>query len=104
VALGLAPARCLAAAAQLHRRKHRAAPGAEILRADIAPRDLLQVVVHVVGGDEVPAARRIAVLEQLLAGQALAALDDARQPRIGDRDAVLDAALPAEAEAQHRAV
>src|SRR5207237_5919821 len=42
--------------------------------------------------------------EQLLARQVAAALDDAREPGIRHRDGVLDAALTAKAEAQHRAV
>src|SRR5687767_12497361 len=42
----------------------------------------------------------VEVLEQLDARQVAAALDDAREPRIADRDAVLDAALAAEGEAQ----
>ena len=46
----------------------------------------------------------VEVLEELLPRQVLAALDDAREARVGDRDAVLDAALAAEAEAQRRAV
>src|SRR6267378_1627220 len=44
------------------------------------------------------------VLEELLPRQLAATLDDACQARIGDGDGVLDAALAAEAEAQHRAV
>src|SRR3954471_10916773 len=104
VAVGLAPARRHAAAAQRARREHRAAPGADVLRAPVAAGDLLQVVVDVVGGDQVALAGLVAVLEELLPGQVLAALDDACEPRIGDRDAVLDAALAAKAEAQDRAV
>src|SRR3954468_17898327 len=104
VALRLPPARPLATAAQLHRREHGAAPGAEVLRAHVAAGDLLQVVVDVVRGNQVALAGLVAVLEELLPRQVLAALDDAREARVGDRDAVLDAALAAEGEAQHRAV
>ena len=41
----------------------------------------------------------VEVLEELVPGQVLAALDDPREARVPDRDVVLDAALAAEAEA-----
>ncbi len=104
VAVGLAPARRGAHGAQLHRREHGAAPGAEVLRRDVAPGELAQVIVHVVGGDRLALLLRVEILEQLVPRQVLAALDDARKPRILQRDAVLDAALAAEGEAQHLAV
>src|SRR5216110_2874192 len=46
----------------------------------------------------------VAILEELLPRQLAAALHDAREARVGDGDGVLDAALAAEAEAQHLAV
>ena len=61
--------------------------------------DLAQVGVHVVGGDVVRLAVVVDVLEQLLAGQVLAAPDDRRQAPVADPDLVLAAGLAAEPEA-----
>ena len=47
---------------------------------------------------------RVDVLEQLVAGQALAALDDARQATVTDVDRAHLSALAAELEAQARAL
>ena len=57
-------------------RQHRAGPGAEILGRDVAAGDLLQVGVHVGRGDVFALAVLVHVLEQVLAGQFLAGLDD----------------------------
>src|SRR5207253_6848899 len=84
------------------RRVHRAAPGAEVLRGEIAPGKFAQVRVDVVGGDRLALAERVEVLEELGAGKVAAALHDAGEPLVGEGDVVLDAALSAEAEAQRR--
>src|SRR5258706_5432904 len=81
VAIGLGAARGEAAPAQLDRREHRAAPGAEVPGGNLTPGDLAQIVGHLVGWYEVPAPRRVQLLGQLLARQVAAALADARQPR-----------------------
>ena len=104
VAVGLAPARRRAHGAQLHRGEHGAAPGAEVLRRDVAAGELAQVLVDVVGGHRLTLALRAEVLEQLVPRQVLAALDDAREARVGKRDAVLDPALAAEGEAEQLSV
>src|SRR5205085_1545057 len=56
------------------------------------------------GLDHLAVAVVVEKLEQLLATQFLAALDDARDPRIIDSHGVLDTALAAKAEAQLRTV
>ena len=79
-----------------------AGPRPEVLGGDVAARDLAEVVVHVVGGDIVRLAVVADVLEELLAGQVLAAPDDGRQPPIPDTDLVLATGLAAEPEADPR--
>src|SRR5207245_9190209 len=86
------------------RGEHGAAPGAEVLGADVAPGERAQIGIDVIRGDRLALAGGVEVLEQLLAGQIAATLDDVRKARLGERDDVLDAALAAEAEAQRRAV
>ena len=104
VAVGFASAGGDTHAPQFDRGKHGAAPGAEVLGADVAPGERAQIGIDVIRGDRLALAGGVEVLEQLLAGQVAAALDDVRKARLGERDDVLDAALAAEAEAQRRAV
>ena len=61
---------------QGERRQHGAGPGAEILGRDLAPGDLLQIGVHVRRGDRMLLAVIVDILEQVLARQVLAGLDD----------------------------
>src|SRR5437762_12425141 len=68
VAVRLALARRRPLAAQLDGREHRAAPGAEVLGARVAPGDAAQVLVHVIGRDQVALASAVDVLEELLPG------------------------------------
>src|SRR4051794_8356712 len=104
VAVGLAPARGRPHRAQLHRREHGPAPRAEVLGRHVAPGELAQVRVHVVGGNRLALVVRVEVLEQLVPRQVLAALDDARKARLLERDAVLDAALAAKSKGKTLAV
>ena len=83
-------------------------PRPEVLGRDVAPGDLAQVGVHVVRRDVVRLAVVADVLEELLAGQVLAAPDDRGQPSVADPDLMLAAGLAAESEADacpaHRCV
>ena len=73
-----------AAGSSLHRREgsqcpegeHGPGPRPDVLRREVATGGLAQVVVDVVGGDVVDRAVVVDVLEELLAGQLLAAADD----------------------------
>ena len=85
------------------RRQHRARPGAEVLRRELAAHHLAQVVVHVGRADVLDLALVVEVLEQLAARQFLAAPDDAREARIAERDVVELARLALEAEPDRRA-
>src|SRR5581483_9111194 len=82
----------------------RAGPGAEVLRREVLPGGAAQVVVDVGRIDRVLDAVGIDVLEELLAGQLLAAADDARQAAVADLDVVPDATLAPEVEVDGRAV
>src|ERR1700704_5285660 len=104
VALGFALALRRSQHKKLPRREHRARPGAEVLRRDVPAGDLAKIGVHVVRRDGLALAGGVDVLEQLLPGQVLALLNDAREAPVGDRHRVIDPALPAEAEEQFRAL
>jgi len=82
---------------------HAPRPRAEILGADFAAGDLLQVIVHVGRADRLHLARFVLVLEQLLPRQVPAAAHDARELRVVHGDAVELAALAAELEFHARA-
>src|SRR6266853_3609641 len=83
---------------KLPRREHRACPGPEVLRRDVAAGDLAKIGVHVVRRDGLALAGRVDVFEKLIPGQILALLNDAGKTPVGDRHAVIDSALAAEAE------
>src|SRR2546425_12541202 len=104
VALGFAPALRRPQPEKLPRREHRARPGPEVLRREIAPGDLAKIGVHVVRGDRLALAGGVDVLEQLVPGEVLALLDDAGEAAVGDRDRVVHAALAAEGKLQLRAL
>src|SRR5687767_4727363 len=76
-------------------------PGAEILRCEVLPRNLLQVFVDVARVDPAAIAVVVDVLKELLARQIPAIPDNARQPSAADVDRVPHAALAAKLEA-HR--
>src|SRR6202171_566319 len=104
VALRLPPGLRRPDRAKLLGGEHGAGPGAEIFRGDVAASGLAQVGIHVVRGDRLALASGVQVLEQLLSRKVLALLHDAREPPVGDRHLVADAALATEREAQPRAV
>ena len=70
------------APAERARREHRAGPGAEVLGREVLAGDLAQVGVHVGRVDRLPLAVVVDVLEQLVARQVAAALDDARRAAV----------------------
>jgi len=80
VAVGFASAGGDTHAPQFDRGEHGAAPGAEVLGADVAPGERAQIGIDVIRGDRLALAGGVEVLEQLLAGQVAAALDDVREP------------------------
>src|SRR6266540_7194858 len=86
VALGFAPALRRPQPEKLPGREHRARPGPEVLRREIAPGDLAKIGVHVVRGNRLALAGGVEVLEQLLPGEVLALLDDPGEAAVGDRD------------------
>ena len=73
-------------------------PGAEILRRDVLAGDLAQIIVHVGRVDVAPLALLVDVLEQLVARQVAAILDDAGEPAVVDVGFVALAAFAAEAD------
>ena len=73
-------------------------PGPEILGGEVGARDLAEIVVDVRGVDVLYAAFLVDVLEELLAGQLLAALDNPGEATVSDVDLVVNAALAAEFE------
>ena len=73
-------------------------PGAEVLGGELLAGDLAEVVVHVGRVDRVGLAVVVDVLEEFLAGQVAAALDDPGEPAVVQVDRVLDAALAPEPE------
>src|SRR6267378_2233142 len=85
-------------------REHSARPGPEVLRRDVPAGDLAKIGVHIVRRYGLALAGGVDVLEQLLPGEVLALLDDAREAPVGDRHRVIDSALAAEAEKQFRAL
>src|SRR5712692_10890 len=104
VALGFALALRRPEPEKLPRREHRARPGPEVLRREIAPGDFAKIGVHVVRRDGLALAGRVDVFEQLLPRQVLTLLDDAGEAPVGDRHGVIDSALAAEAEEHFRAL
>src|SRR4051812_19710378 len=81
------------------RGEHRAGPRAEVLGGEVVAADLAQIPVHVVGADRLALAVVVDVLEQFVAGEIAAGLDDLREARVVELDGVRDAALAAEFEA-----
>ena len=75
-------------------REHGPGPRPEVLRRDVSARDLAQVRVDVLGADVADLAVLVDVLEQLLAGQLLAAPDDARQPPVPEVTSCITPLLP----------
>nr|GFB47739.1 hypothetical protein [Tanacetum cinerariifolium] len=72
--------------------------GAIVLGGEIGTGQLVQVLIDVVGGNGVPLTVVVQVLEQVLAGQFHAALDDVRQAPVSDAEPVLDPAFAAKLE------
>src|SRR5438874_1098268 len=62
----------------------RPSPGAEVLGGDVLVGGLAQILVHLVRPDRVLLALVVEILEQLVAGQIAAPLDDAREATVGD--------------------
>src|SRR2546422_1092515 len=104
VALGFALALRRSQQKKLPRREHRSRPGPEVLRRDVPAGDFAKIRVHIVRRDGLALAGGVDVLEQLLPGEVLALLDDAREAPVGDRHRVIDPALAAKAEQQFRAL
>ena len=73
-------------------RQDRAGPRPEVLRGEVGPGRFAEVVVDVVGTDVADLAVVVDVLEELLAGQVLAASD--QRPRVGGRAGRPRAAWP----------
>ena len=69
-------------------------------RADIVTGDLPQIRVHIARADRSRRAVIVQILEELLAGQILAGLDDAGEPTVVEGDPLALAALGAELERQ----
>jgi len=90
--------------AQCPVRQDRPFPGPEVLRGERPARGLADVLIHVVGPDVMHLAVVPDVLEQLLAGELLAAPDDGRQPPVAQADLVLLPRLPAEPEPDRASV
>jgi hypothetical protein len=83
---------------RLHRR-HRAAPGAEILGGEVLAHHLAQVVVHRTGVDRLQRTVVIAVLEQRLPRQLLQAPHQQPQPAVAHGHLLQLPGLAAEAHA-----
>ncbi len=77
-------------------RQHRAVPRAEILRREFLPRDLLQIMIDVRGGDVHALAVMVDVFKKLLPRQMLTGRDDFRKNRIIEVDVMIDARFSAE--------
>jgi hypothetical protein len=86
-------------------REHRARPRPEVLGGDVgAAGRIAQVLVDVLRADVAHLAIVVEVLQQVLAGQLLAAGDDPRQPPVAEVDLVRLAALAREPEPDPRPV
>ena len=85
-------------------RQDRAGPGAEVLRREVVPADLAEVVVDIGRVDRLAVAFVVDVLEELLAGNVAAFLDDPGEAPVLEGDEVLLAALALEAELDLRAI
>jgi hypothetical protein len=81
---------------QRHRRENGAGPGPKIFGGKILPRDLAQIIIHIPGLHVLVLAFFIAVLEQFLAGQVLAAPDNFREAPIANIHGVRFAGFAAE--------
>ena len=81
-------------------REHRPGPRPEVLGRDLCPGGLTEVVVDVGRLDRARLAVAVEVLEQLLAGEVLAALDDPGDAPVAHADRVELAALAAKSKAQ----
>src|SRR5438067_6021613 len=79
-------------------------PGPEILGAEILAGDLSKVGVDVIRFDAPRLPVLVQVLKQLLAGEILAALDDAGQAAVGEADRMSPSTLTSELEADGRPV
>src|SRR5207237_7564797 len=77
---------------------HRAGPGPEVLRRELLPGDLAEVVVHVLGTDVADLAVVAGVLEEVLAWEIPALLDDPGEPPVAEVHATALSALPHELE------
>ena len=104
VAPGLSLARRRAQCPECLGRQHRPGPGPEVLRGDGLPIALAQVLVDVPRIHRAALAVVVEILEELLAGQGLAVLDDPGQPLVGQDHVVPDPALAPELEAHLAAV
>ena len=81
-----------------------ACPGAEVLGGEVLAGDLVEVGVDVRGVDGVVVAVVVEILEELVAGDVDAALDDVGEAAVVEIDGVVDAAFALEAEGDVRAV
>jgi len=84
--------------------QQRARPRPKILRGEFRSGDVLEILVDVGRVDHLPFAAFVDVLEQLVAGQIAACLDDLCEPPVLEIDGVPDAALAAELESHLRSV
>src|SRR5687767_12039057 len=75
-------------------------PGPEVLRGDVATRNVAEIVVHVGRADLARLAVIVHILEEKLARQLLDRLDDARDAAVADRQPPGLAALALEVEAK----
>ena len=89
---------------QRQRRQDGSRPGAKILGGDVLSGDLPEIRVHIGRGDILLRAVVIDILQELLAGQLLAGLDDLGDAAVLDRERPLLAALADETEADLRSV
>src|SRR5690606_37009 len=87
-----------AGAGQTLERRQRAAPGAEVLRTELAARGLVQVGVDLARLHRGQLAVVVAILEQRLPGELLATPQQPHQARVVEDDVVVLPALAAEAE------
>src|ERR1035441_4957221 len=71
----------------------RPAPGAKFLRGKFLPRNLAQIIIHVVGADMVLFTRIVQVMKKFLSGQMLAGANDFGHARVMDCNRVLLVAL-----------
>ena len=82
--------------------QQRARPRPKILCGEFCSGDVLEILVDVGRVDHLPFTAFVDVLEQLVAGQIAACLDDLRKPPVLEIDGVPDAALAAELESHLR--